>query len=191
MKSTRPYTMSARAAAVDATRQRIVDALFDLACERTFPNISLDDVAELAGVSVQTILRQYGSRADLIDAYMNEAVDRIRKERETPTGDVDSSMKALMNHYEKRGDIALLMLAQEHSDPQVERLTDLGRQMHREWVRSVFAPFNPDAQTTNLLVVATDVYTWKLLRRDRGLSRRATHQHITQLVQAVLNGNHT
>ncbi len=45
--------------------------------------------------------------------------------------------------------------------------------MHRDWVETIFAlrssPGGEDL--VDLLVVATDVYTWKLLRRDRGLLR--------------------
>jgi hypothetical protein len=36
------------------------------------------------------------------------------------------------------------------------------------------------------LVVATDVYTWKLLRRDRRLGRQRTEERIRRLVDAVL-----
>ena len=51
--------------------------------------------------------------------------------------------------------------------------------MHREWVQTVFAPYLPAAEAArearvDLLVVATDVYTWKQLRRDRGLDRGTT-----------------
>jgi hypothetical protein len=36
------------------------------------------------------------------------------------------------------------------------------------------------------LVVATDVYTWKLLRRDQGLSRDQTVASILKIVQALV-----
>jgi hypothetical protein len=62
--------------------------------------------------------------------------------------------------------------------------------MHRAWVEEVFAPFldgTHDADAlVDLLVVATDVYAWKLLRRDRGLSRSSTEARLKQLVGAVL-----
>ncbi len=37
------------------------------------------------------------------------------------------------------------------------------------------------------LIVATDVYTWKLLRRDQGLSREQTAAAIRHMVQAILD----
>jgi len=187
MKTTRPYRMTTRAAAVQETRERILAAMFKLGSQRLFTEISLEDVATDAGVSVQTVLRQFGSRAGLIEANIEHAVSQVAEERATPVGDVDAAVRVICEHYEARGDIALLMLAQEKGDPQVGVLTARGRQMHRQWVTDVFAPFaRGDEAIVDLLVVVTDVYTWKLLRRDRGLSASQTQQRIHALVTAVL-----
>jgi AcrR family transcriptional regulator len=189
MKTTRPYTMSARAEAVAETRRRIVQALFDLGRERMFPDISLDDVAAAAGVSVQTILRHFTSRAGLIEATMDHAIATVTEERHAPVGDVDAAVATIVSHYEDRGRTALLMLAQESSDPQVAELTRRGRAMHRTWVTDVFAPADdPEDSLIDLLVVATDVYAWKLLRIDRGHSRDRTEQLIHQMVTSLLQG---
>jgi AcrR family transcriptional regulator len=192
MKTTRTYRMDARAEAVAQTRERILRALFDLGADRMFPDISLDDIATEAGVSVQTILRHFGTRVGLVEATMGYAIARVTGEREAPVGDVDAAVGVIVDHYEQRGTTALLMLAQEHADPAVGELTRRGRQMHRTWVTEVFAPFLPpgdDAATeelVDLLVVATDVYTWKILRHDRRLSRARTEARIHRLVSAVL-----
>jgi hypothetical protein len=64
--------------------------------------------------------------------------------------------------------------------------------MHRDWVRTVFAPqldARPAADRgalTDLLVVATDVYTWKLLRRDRRLDRATAEQRVRDMITALL-----
>src|SRR5207244_3889268 len=109
--------------------------------ERMFPDISLDEVAAEAGVSVQTILRHFQSRAGLIETTMDHAIARVSEERAAPVGDVDKAVAVIVGHYEDRGQTALLMLAQESSDPQVSELTRRGRAMHRTWVADVFAPF--------------------------------------------------
>lgn len=188
MKTTRTYTMGARAEAVAETRQRIVDALFELGRERMLPDISLDEVAAAAGVSVQTILRHFQSRAGLTEATMDHAIARVSEERAAPVGDVDKAVAVIVEHYEDRGRTALLMLAQESSDPQVAELTRRGRVMHRTWVTDVFAPFTgPRDPLIDLLVVATDVYTWKLLRIDRRYSRARTEQLIHRMVTSLLD----
>lgn len=181
--------MGARAEAVAQTRLRIMEALFDLGRERMFPDISLDDVAEAAGVSVQTILRHFKSRAGLTEATMDHAIATVTEERHAPVGDAAAAVAVIVEHYEDRGQTALLMLAQESSDPQVAELTRRGRAMHRAWVSDVFAPFaSPRDPLIDLLVVATDVYTWKLLRIDRRYSRTRTEQLIHRMVTSLLEG---
>jgi hypothetical protein len=102
-------------------------------------------------------------------------------------------VRVIVDHYEVRGDWVMAMLGQELGDARIRRITDRGRQTHRAWVETVFAPqLNPDQglhADADLLVVATDVYTWKLLRRDRGLDRDHTEQSMLRLVESVLSSS--
>src|SRR4029079_2648129 len=103
------------------------------------------------------------SRAALIESNIDYALGRVAHERVAPEGDVDAALAVLVEHYELGGDTVMLMLAQEANDEQVHRLTENGRRMHRDWVRSTFAPVVSGREDLlDLLVVATDVYTWKL-----------------------------
>ena len=190
MKTTRKYTMGARAQAVEQTRSRILHTTIALAGERPFAEITLDAVAERAGVSVQTVLRQFGSRDGLVAAGAEVATAEIMEERRAPAGDVPAAMRNLADHYERLGHTALLMLAQEGHDDLARKVTDRGKAMHRQWVEESFAPLVNglalDERVLDLLVVATDVYTWKLLRIDRGHSRAVTERRMHDLVDAVL-----
>ena len=89
-------------------------------------------------------------------------------ERTPPPDDPDAALHVLIAHYERRGDMALAMLADEN-DPRAERMNSAGRLAHREWVEEVFADRLPErtaerARLIDVLVVATDVYAWKLLQ---------------------------
>ena len=182
--------MIARAEAVAETRERILAATIALHMERLASDISLADVAAAAGVSVQTLLRHFGSREGLVGAAEECATREIERERRSQPGDVTGAVRAIVGHYERRGDGALLLLAQEAFQPFAAHVTSKGRAMHRRWVEEVFAPLLPPEHEAvaqiDLLVVATDVYTWKLLRRDRGLSVRATRERMERLVRAIL-----
>jgi hypothetical protein len=67
-----------------------------------------------------------------------------------------------------------------------------GKLLHRTWVADVFHPqldARPSADSEALLdrlVVATDVYTWQPLRRDRGPSRANTQARMLAVVTAIL-----
>ena len=191
----RPYTMRVRADALARTRDQIIAAALALTEETLSLELTLDAVAERAGVGVRTVLRHFGSRDGLFDAVFAAGQAAVEAEREAPAGDVETALAALLEQYERRGDFTAHLLGQEGTDPRVDRLLRTGRGVHRRWVAGVFAPWIaalPAADAdglTDLLVVATDVYTWKLLRRDRGLSAGDTRQRMRQLIEALLTGH--
>ena len=190
-EATRTYRMTSRARGVEETRERVLTAAIDLHTERLSSDISLADIAAAAGVSVQTLLRHFGTREALVGAALERAAREVEEERHAEPGDVAGAVRAVVEHYEHRGDGVLLLLAQERAGSFAARVTAHGRAVHRRWVREVFGPLLPPAgpdrdEVLDLLVVATDVYTWKLLRRDRGLSVHRTRARTEALVRAVL-----
>jgi AcrR family transcriptional regulator len=181
--------MTARAESVARTREQILAAAFALGDERMTVMIGLAEVAERAGVTVRTLLRHFGSREGLFDAVYEYASERVVEERETPVGDARAAVATIVAHYERRGDRVMRMLEEARIDERMATYVERGRRVHREWVRTVFAPQLAQAadapELEDLLVVATDVYTWKLLRRDWGLSRKRTEERIYQLISRL------
>lgn len=187
---TRNYTMGARAREVAARRDAIIHAFIDLAMAKLTVDITLDEVAERAGVSTRTILRRFHDREGLLNAAIETGTALILAEREPAGDDPRESVRRLVDHYELRGDFVVRLLAQE-DDPRIGTLTASGRLVHREWVATAFAQWLPERgaerdRLADLLVVATDVYVWKLLRRDRGLDRATIEARIRDLISAVL-----
>jgi len=189
-KPPRSYKMKARAESANHTRERILDAVIALSEERLSLEIVLADVAERAGVSVQTILRQFGSRRGLFERAQARQVAQVRTERTVPVGDAASAVHTIVAFYDRLGEWSLRLQAQEHSDKLTRRTVQSGRRVHREWVQEVFAPQladRPDREElVDLLVVATDLLTWKILRRDGGMDRSTTCKRMLRLVQAIL-----
>jgi AcrR family transcriptional regulator len=192
MKTKRVYSMTTRAENAERTRLRILDATVELTGTALVSEISLEKVAAVAGVSVQTVLRRFGSRDGLLRAAAEHARTVVAEERRIPVGDVDAAVRTVVAHYERRGDAVILLLGQEQGDQRIRAITDEGRRFHVGWVADVFEPLLPSgraerAERVALLVVATDVYTWKLFRRDQGASRAVTEQRMERLVRAVLD----
>lgn len=189
--STRPYRQRARAEGASRTRESILDAMVSLGMERATVNVSLADVAERAGVSVQTVLRHFGTRDGLFDEALRHGAARIAAERRPPSRDVRAAISTLFDHYELRGDGVIRLLAQEAFDERVAQVTENGRRTHREWVSQVIAAATEeDVPVSDALVdqvvVVTDVYAWKLLRRDRGLARDEAEDRVRGMVEAML-----
>src|SRR5215213_7080208 len=139
IRSKRAYRMGVRAEAAEETRRRILDAVIGLHMERYYDQISLDDVAERAGVTVQTVLRRFGSKDRLIDDASEVARERVVGQRsEAPVGDIAGAVENLVDHYEEWGESTLRLLAQEDQVPALRKATDAGRALHYEWVERTF-----------------------------------------------------
>src|SRR6478752_345299 len=73
--ATRPYRMTTRAAATAQTAEKILDATKHLFAENVIAEITLADIAERSGLTVQTILRRFGDKdAVFAEALMTPAI---------------------------------------------------------------------------------------------------------------------
>jgi AcrR family transcriptional regulator len=182
-KKKKPYSMELRAAAAEATHERILAAAGDAFLENWYDEVTLAEIARRAGVSGQTLINHFGGKEQLF-AAVHERFDReVVERRYSPEpGDVAGTVDALIEDYETTGDAVIRLLALEEKFPAVKPLLARGREGHRRWVETMFqAP-----KLVPELVVATDVYTWKLLRRDQGLSRDETAAAIRRILEALL-----
>jgi AcrR family transcriptional regulator len=188
----RPYRQGLRAEAMAATADRMASAFFARLREQWFDEIRLEDVARDAEVSVQTLIRHFGGKEGLVEAAVRLFGDEVRARRNVASGDVDAVLRALIDDYEVGGDLVIRILAQEDRHPAVRRATDVGRAGHRQWLTDAFAPalagLGPGERQRRLdaLVAATDVYVWKLVRRDMGRSRDQLHTLMRDFVEAAL-----
>ena len=197
MKSSRAYSMSSRADAVATTKERIVGAALALLMERRYDDVTLADIATAAGVSHQTVLNHFESKEGVAFAAADTARETTSLARAGSTvGDAVGAVRLLVADYERMGD-ANVRWAMD-----VERLGSLApfieeaRQSHRAWLEEIFELALPtDAKarkrTLNALHAATDVYTWKLLRRDLGVGRPETERTMVHLVNGALGRNPT
>jgi AcrR family transcriptional regulator len=193
MKLGRAYRMGARAEAAAETGRSILAAMQALFVEHPYDRITLEMVAAHAGVTLQTVLRRFGSKDGLFTAAAEDARGRILAQRgEAPAGDVPGAVRNLFDHYEEWGRVALRLLDQEERLADIAALTREGRRTHAEWVERVFAKAlaarRGRAREVRLaqLIALTDVYVWKILRSDRGLDRRSAEKAVIELIEGLL-----
>jgi len=191
-KKTRRYVMTARAAKADATRQRIRASAVELYRKGAIEDFTLDEVARRAGTTVQTVLRAFGSKDELIYAALEEMAASGVFVRPTPPGDVGQAVGVFFDIYEGVGDFVLERLNEERRRPALKPSLDQGRENHRDGVRTLFAPQLAARRGAardrllTMLIVLTDVYVWKLLRRDMALSRPAAEAIVRQMIAGVI-----
>jgi len=184
--------MGVRAEAVAATRERIARAALRLMSDHPYEDVTLNDIAAAAGVSHQTVLNHYESKEGAALA----AVELVKGETEASRrsvvpGDPERAIAVLMEQYEQFGDLNVRWAMSAERLGRLAVVLDDARTAHQRWLDEVFDSELPRSPADRRRVVhalhaATDVYTWKLLRRDLRLSRRETTRTMTTLVRGVL-----
>lgn len=189
---TRPYIQGRRAEAAAQTGTRILDAAVELFLEQG-DQPTLDAVAARAVVTVQTILRRFGSKEGLFQAGLAAGRQKIVDARDqAPVGDVPGAVANLLGHYGEWGTVSLRLLAIEPQSPAAAAAAQSGRALHRAWCERVFAPFLTDLSPTERgirlvqLVAATDVYVWKLVHQDLEHSTSETAAILIDLIGRIL-----
>ncbi|WP_219945130.1 TetR/AcrR family transcriptional regulator [Iamia sp. SCSIO 61187] len=191
MNPTRAYSMTNRSARAETTRLRIIEAAMALFLEHAYGDVTLTQIAETAGVSHQTVLNHFESKAGVVAGVADHMSQQTMAARAAAPGDVVGAVHALVGEYERIGD-ANARWAIEPLD-ELAALMEQARAGHQRWLVEVFGDALPEGRTArrraiNALHAATDVYTWKLLRRDLRLSRGEAEKTMIALVEGILPG---
>jgi AcrR family transcriptional regulator len=187
------YHSPVREEAEALTHQRIISTVLSLYAEKWLDQITLEEIASRAGVSVQTVLRHFGSVQKLLMEAGRAANDRAIQQRQAPpVGDIPRAIAGLIDHYEDMAPTGLRALALEGRYPELDALLEEGRRKHQEWVERVFSPYlnralKRDRQRLKVQLAALcDMYMWKLLRLDGGLSREQAVSALSEMLTALL-----
>ncbi len=189
----RPYQMSKRAESAAQTELAIFSATAELWRERPFAEITLEAIAERAGVSVRTIIRRYGSKEGLFETGIQNNAANMKTDREkAEVGDIEGAIRYLLADYETYGDAIIQTLALENQIVAATKVLKAGRVYHRQWCKRIFAPFLPCEtnssyeQQLTAFVAATELYLWKLLRRDLSYDLVQTQDTFLRLVNGLI-----
>ncbi len=192
----RTYSLTNRARLAAETEQNILKATASLWKELPINDISLEKIAERSGITVRTILRKFGSKEDLFKACIqNDATSIMQTRDQTPAGDISKILDDLLTEYETMGDAVIRTLASEQEIAIARDILTTGRAYHQAWCARVFKRYLPGVQTKNYsvrllaFVAATDVYLWKLLRRDLLLSEKQTRAVLKELLERLITKN--
>ena len=195
----RAYDMTKRSDAEGGTRRRVAEAALSLFKERDYDDVSLNEIARAAGVSHQTVLNHCESKAGVLMAAGELFSEEIRNlEVDAVVGDVTSVVRTTCIRYEVLGDANARWAAMSTRAPEVAEGLARGRSGFQSWLEEMLGDLMPSdadpAERRRVLLglhAALDVCTWKLLRRDLGLSQDQTEAQLTDLVLGVLARHRT
>ena len=177
---------------MEATRERIIATAMEQFGSAWYDDVTLRGIADAAGVALQTVVNHFGSKEALFLVVGERVGERVAQARwSVEAGDIDAAIALLVADYEQNGDAIVRNLAVEEKVAAVRPMIDVGRRGHEAWVQHAF-PLALGGLTgvvrerrIGQLVAVTDVYTWKILRRDKGLSARQVQLAMRELVLAL------
>lgn len=195
-KTKRSYNNQKRAIKAVDTKERIMRAFSELWMKNPLNEITLELIAEKANVTTRTILRKFGSKENLIEECLLSNSSAILVERENKsTGDIDESLRALLSSYETMGDAAIRTINLESESAVARKIGEAGRKVHRAWCMRVFAEHLPTKgslyyeRDLTAFIVGTEVYLWKLMRKDLKMSKKETFEVFKRMISGLIITN--
>jgi AcrR family transcriptional regulator len=192
MAGTRRYTQVKRADGRERTRAAILDAAEAAFFASRWERVTLEDIAEAAGVTKQTLLRHFGSKAGLLAEGSRRGLARVASQRlSAPANDIDGAVDNLLDHYEARGEEGLKIGAMEGGED-IADVVRRARQLHYDWVDHAFGAWlerTGAGQRVRLraaLIALCDVHAWQILSRDLGLSRAEVRDTLILAIRRLL-----
>jgi len=190
------YDNSKRLIDAENTKIEIIKAFGTLWSNYSIKDITLEKVAKEAGVTTKTILRKFESKEGLTNESLSYLAAEIETERTTTkVGDIDDILKALLSNYEKMGEAAIRTINLESELEIARQIGAKGRALHRDWCIRMFASYLPNEKSIDYeiqltsFIAATEIYLWKLMRKDLKLSKEKTFSIFKNLVEGLINKN--
>lgn len=184
--------MGARAESSARTRQKILDAAYELFFALPYDEVTLQTVADKAGVAVQTVLRHVGTKEGLILAGIDKWTAEEHARRVVEPGDVVAAARMLAERYEELGDLTFRLRSLEERVPAVAEAIDVTRKDHLRWLAEVFFEALPKraratrARRLAQLFGATEIIVWTTWRHHLGMTRAQAEAAMADSLEALL-----
>jgi AcrR family transcriptional regulator len=176
----RRYSMERRTAAVDETRQRIVDATVELHNEKGVLATSMQDIAARAGVSLGTVYRHFPSIDELVPACGGRSLElnplptpEVFAQLDSGPDRIRSLFDALFAHYESMERPYFVGRAEASHLPVLQTALEQAEGYLRSLIREAVEPFAPSEEGLGIAIAMADFYTWYAFTRAGFTSAQA------------------
>jgi AcrR family transcriptional regulator len=193
----RKYSMNKRRAAVEETRQRILEATLALHSKKGILGTSWQDIAQRADVSVGTVYKHFPSLDELVPACgeLMYAITRPPSLEDAPQIFAGARMleerlerliSELFDFYE-RGAQYIETDFQERQLPMVQEWEAHMRATIAGLVREAFLPVGPDEGTVQVVSALLDFSSFKSFM-DRDIQKEQAAKTMNEVLLCWING---
>jgi AcrR family transcriptional regulator len=183
--------MDKRRAAVEETRQRILEATLALHSEKGIFGTSWQDIAQRADVSVGTVYKHFPSLEELVPACgeLMYAITRPPSLEDAPrifatASSLEERLGRLVDElfgFYERGTSYIETDFQERRLPAVQEWEEYMRGTVAGLVREALMPVRPDEHTVQAASALLDFFTFKSFL-DRGITKERAAQNINEVI---------
>jgi AcrR family transcriptional regulator len=201
--ATRRYEQRQRAEAADQTRRRILDTVIERLRQAPSEPVSIEEIAEKAGVARSTVYAIFGSRASLFDAVAADVLEHAAYERlldakhepdarehlraglrsATEMLAADRDIVRALHSMAQLDDRAVGAAVRRREEERKRGMARLARRLKEQEL------LRPDVSVTkagHILWVLTSFESFDLLYTGRGLSAAAVSRLLTETAERAL-----
>lgn len=187
---TRRYKQTIRSEQMLARHQQMIDAVFALIDRGSFGEVTLQGVADEAGVSIKTVTRHFGSKEELLRQAMAEATGAEEDSRKVAVGDLDAVAEVLGERYEQMAEAIYRMGDIELTYTWLSDWVQMARTSHLDWLADAFAPWLPPRgherqDRLMCLFSATEIRSWWAIRHRFGYSPARARSVMKRQLEAL------
>ncbi len=193
----RKYELKKRAAAMEQTRQRIIEAAVALHLERGPAQTSINAIAERAGVNRVTVYRHFPDTRTLLEACSAHAA-RLHPPPELegwrriadPRRRLETALPQLYDYFRRTEAGWANILRDAELEPLVKEMAEKRRMAYLREARDVLLAAWPNRRTRRPLLravlgLAVDFRTWQTMCRREELDDRTAVALMVRLAGAV------
>jgi AcrR family transcriptional regulator len=192
--SRRPYRLAQRAETSERNRERILDAAYELIADAGFHPVSLDAVADRAGVTRVTIYRHFGSKRGLLEAvnwHRLEQAQLTRLDEARTHPDVVEALRGFLR------DTLRTSFEVARHEPEVAHILEVGyygrrkRSLEELAARlkreNALAPGWTQQKVVDVLLIVTSLEAFETLTERQGHSVRRAAQILFDMTAGFLH----
>lgn len=175
----RTYTLGKRAAHVEETRRRIIDAVVKLHGEQGIVATTYEAIAEAADVSPATVYRHFPSLDELVPACGNRILEitqppgpQIFQGKQSLAERVETFVNEIFKFWARSRPYIEKAMAEVDRVPPLARGVDMQQRLIELLARRALGEGADDGDSLSVLLALTDFRAW-LAMADHGLSESA------------------